>query len=152
MSVRRGSPEASAAIWRWRDDYGRGDARRARIGGLLRGLVGAAIGGGAFWLGSVHAALVAWGLSGLLTLVALASPLGAHAAVLRVMSALGGLVGLVVGWALLTPVYLLFFVPFRFLFRRGSRDKLTRWIDPNAVSYWEARDEDAPAKSMKRPY
>ncbi len=76
MSVRRGSEEASATIWRWQDDDRRVEARRRRIAGLWRGVVGAAVGGVALWLGHPRLAWVAWGLSGLTTGLALVSPLG----------------------------------------------------------------------------
>ena len=152
MSVRRGREEASAAIWHWRGDDGAAEARRTRLGGILRGVAGAMIGGGALWLDHPRIAWVAWSLSGILTLLALASPLGAYAAVSRAMSASGRLVGRVVGWVLLTPVYVFFFVPFRILFRRGARDRMTRRIDPDAVSYWETRPEGEQVRSMRRPY
>ncbi len=151
-SVQRGSETASATIWNWRGGDERAEARRARIGGALRGVIGGLVGGAMFLLGHVGIAYVAWSLSGGLALLALLSPLGAHAVVLRAMNAAGRMVGTLVGWILLTPVYFFFFVPFRVLFRRGTRDRMNRRIDPDATSYWRERADAAQVPSMKRPY
>ena len=152
MRARPGREDASATVWRWRGEPEEGAARRARLGGLARGLAGAAIGVAALWLGHPRVAWIAWGVSGVGVALALASPLGAYAAVVRGLAAVGRGVGRVVGWALLTPTYLLVFVPFRALARRGARDRLRRRLDPGAASYWEPRPEDRQVRSMKRPY
>lgn len=152
MSQRHGSEAASSTIWAWRDRDPGPRARKARIGGVVRGLIGSAVGGIAFGLGRPAIAVVAWSLSAGFTLLALASPLGAYASVTRWLDRVGKLVGRWVGWVLLTPVYLFFFVPFRFAFRLGLRDRMTRRIDPNAESYWQARTEDRQVLPMKRPY
>ena len=118
----------------------------------MRAIVGAGIGGVALWLGHPHVAWVAWGLTALLLALALASPLGGYALVLRALNASGRLVGWIVAAVLLGPVYLLFFVPFRVLFRRGARDRMNRRADPNATSYWKTRAANDQVTSMRRPY
>lgn len=152
MTLRRGREEAAAAIWRWKADDAGSVARRARLGGIVRAIVGAAIGGVALGFGHPHVAWVAWGLTALLLALALGSPLGGYAFFLRAMNASGRLVGWIVAAVLLTPVYLLFFVPFRVLFRRGTRDRMTRRADPNATTYWKTRTENDQVMPMKRPY
>ena len=47
----------------------------------------------------------------------------------------------------LTPVFWLFFVPFGLLLRAGRRDRLERWFDPAAPSYWHRRDDAPRSKS-----
>ena len=152
MTLRRGKESAAAAVWKWRGEDDGARARRQRIGGVVRGLVGAAIGGLAFMLGQNYIAYIAWSISALQTTLALASPLGGYEKVLDVVDGVSRVVGRIVGWTLLTPVYFFFFVPFRVLFRRGARDRLTRRIDPDAESYWETRDADKEVLPLKRPY
>jgi len=152
MTLRRGSEEASASIWSWQPTDRRVEARRARVGGALRGAVGALVGGAFFYFSQASMAYVVWSISSLLTALALVSPLGAHTKVLSGMDVAGRWVGRLVGWVLLTPVYLFFFVPFRVLFRSGARDAMKRRIDPRASTYWTTRQEDAQVLPMKRPY
>jgi hypothetical protein len=55
----------------------------------------------------------------------------------RIADVCNRIVGALLQWTLLPLVYLLLFVPYRVLFRRGKRDLLTRWADRDAVSYWQ---------------
>jgi hypothetical protein len=86
-------------------------------------------------------AYVAWGISALILLLALISPAGAYAALGRGLEAFGRLVGRVLAVVLLTPVFFLFFTLFGRLFRTGRRDRLERWFDAAAPSYWHRRDD-----------
>lgn len=149
--VRAGRPEAAAVIWDWRraDDAPRriSVARRAA---LIRFVVAAVAGGVFFWLERPIVAYVAWSIGSLTLLLAIASPLGAYAAVDRLVARVGNLVGLVLTVLLLAPVFYLFFAPFGILFRRGSRDPLKRSFDPSAPTYWKARAEDRA--DLERPF
>jgi len=58
----------------------------------------------------------------------------------RLERGLGRGVGIVVGWVLLIPLYLLFFWPFRLL-RGRSRDPLRRARLPETSTYWSKRPD-----------
>ncbi len=152
----RGRPEASAALWAWREkEASRArDAARARRIGILRAAVGLAIGGALFLFGAHHLAFVAASLSGVVALLSLLSPLGLYRKLDAFARWSGRVFGTILSWLLLTPVFLLFFVPFGLLSRRGTRDRLARQLDRDAPSYWKKLDgEDAArATRFERPY
>lgn len=152
--LRPGSPAAAAAVWRWREasPAGAAVARQARRHalrrqGVGRALVGAAIGGLLFTFGAAILARVAWAGAGLVLLAALASPDGLYSAIGRGLALLGQGIGKLLALVLLTPIYWLFFVPFGRLLRSGRRDRLERWFDETAPSYWHRRDDAARTKS-----
>ncbi len=149
--LRSGSVPASSSAWPWRDAPGSSEsaANRAslrsslRREGAIRALVGGAIGGVFFYFGALTLASVAWAGAGVVLLAALASPDGLYAAIGRALARLGLGLGRLLAILLLTPVFFLFFLPFGRLLRSGRRDRLERWWDPAALSYWHRRD-DAP--------
>ncbi len=154
--LRPGSPGAAAAVWRWREASpavaaaARQARRRAlRWEGVARALVGSAVGGLLFYFGATILALVAGVGAGLVLLAALISPDGLYAAIGRGLGLLGHGIGRLLAVVLLTPLYGLFFVPFGRLLRAGRRDRLERWFDRTAPTYWHRR-EDAPR--TKRSY
>ena len=123
--------------------------RALRREGVVRALVGAAVGGVLFYFGAPILARVAWVGAAFVLLAALASPDGLYAAIGRGLALLGHGIGRLLAIVLLTPLYWLFFVPFGRLLRAGRRDRLERWFDPAASTYWHRR-EDAPR--TKRSY
>lgn len=152
--LRAGSPAAAAAVWRWRDASpafalaaARERRRTLRWQGVLRALVGAAVGGVLFYLGATILARVAWAGAGVVLLAALASPDGAYAAIGRGLARLGHGIGRLLAIVLLTPVYWIFFVPFGRLLRSGRRDRLERWFDATAPTYWHRRTDALRTKA-----
>lgn len=152
--LRSGSPHAAAAIWRWRESAGAGAAalraaRRTslRREGVIRALVGGAVGGALLYFGAPILARVAWAAAGVVLAVALVSPDGAYAAIGRALALFGHGIGRLLAVVLLTPVFWLFFVPFGRLLRAGRRDRLERWFDKAAPSYWHRRNDAPRTKS-----
>lgn len=153
--MKRASPRPGGAVWNWRQETpGAGsaaflEARRTalRRAGVIQALVGAAVGGALFCFGAVFLARVAWGGAGLVGLAALISPAVLYAAIGRSLRLLGRGIGRLLAILLLTPVFLLFFVPFGRLLRAGRRDRLERWFDPSAPTYWHRRDDAPRTKS-----
>ncbi len=155
--VRAGKAEAAAVIWRWRKERDDRPARaaRARKTALVRFIVAALAGGAFFYFGRVTVASIAWSVGSLTLLLALASPLGAYAAVDRLVARLGALIGTILTWLLLAPVFYLFFTPFGLLFRRGSRDPMRRGFEPSAATYWKRRNEPSSERDraqLERPF
>lgn len=154
VRLRPGSPRAAAVAWRWREADGAADAadvatrrRGLRREGALRAAIGAAVGGALYLVGAAILARVAWAASGFVLLASLASPDGLYAAIGRALALFGHLVGRLLAVVFLTPVFLLFFVPFGLLLRRGRRDRLERWFDPAAATYWHRRGDAPRTKS-----
>jgi hypothetical protein len=151
--VRPGRPEAAAAIWVWRDRESDERARLAKLrrGGVIRAVVAGLAAGVLFAIERPIVASVAIGIGTLTLLLALASPGGAYAALSRGVDRVGALIGALLTWVLLTPVFFLFFVPFGLLMRRGARDRLRRRFERERASYWTKRAPDRPG-SLERPY
>jgi len=94
-------------------------------------------------------AYVAFGVGSLTLIVGLASPLGAYAGLERGVAGLSRLVGAILTWLLLAPVFFLFIAPFGLLRKRGARDPLKRRLDRSTDTYWTKRDE---ARALDKPY
>ena len=151
----RGRPEASASIWNWQAEQV--DARTeqtepgVRLRGGLQALAGAAFGVLAFLFWSRTVGSVALGLAALILFSSLISPGGLYASIQRIFEATGRAVGRVLTWVLMVPIFYLFFLPFGLLLRRGRRDRLRRYFEPEASSYWEPHDS-VTAASRERQY
>jgi hypothetical protein len=61
--------------------------------------------------------------------------------------AIGRRIGRALTWLLLVPLFYLFFLPFGLLFRRGRRDRLKRYFDREATTYWETLEGPTAASS-----
>ncbi len=139
-----GRAEAARAVWDWRGERRRAAAAaQARAIGR-RGIVTLVVGGVAGYLlyriVSPAFAYPAWAIAAFVSAAALVSPRGLYPWVDRVVGTLVFVVGRALTIALLVPIYYVVFFPFGALFRRGRRAKLIRALDPNATSYWIARD------------
>jgi len=67
----------------------------------------------------------------------------------RGVAGLSRLVGAILTWLLLAPVFFLFIAPFGLLRKRGARDPLKRRLDRSTDTYWTKRDE---ARALDKPY
>jgi hypothetical protein len=143
-----GRAEAARVIWDWRGTRARqasgNRARAVRIRGIGGGAVGGLIGLALYHYVSVTIAMIAFGIAGLTSVAALASPLGAYRWVEKAAGLMALAVGMILTWILLTPVYYGFFLPFSLLFRRGDADQMKRRLDPAAPSYWIKRQDPPP--------
>ena len=155
--LRRGRPEAAAIIWNWnRQGDGKPQAERAasaRKRGLLQAVAGGSFGLLILLFWSQTLALVVFTVSSIVLLAALVSPMGLYAAIHRLFQTLGNLTGRALTWILLVPIFYLFFLPFGRLMRRGRRDRMRRWMEPEAETYWEAHvGPTASSDSRERQY
>jgi len=84
-------------------------------------------------------------------LVALLSPTNLYARLQARLNQLGLFVGTTLSWLTLLPIFFLFFVPFRFLFRRHSNDSLKRRYQPELKTYWKTSPPvDDPGTTNQR--
>lgn len=130
-------------------------AAALRRSGSLRALFPLAAAALLFWLGRPIASSIAAGLGALTLVLALVSPTRGYLALSRAIARLGEGVGLVLSWALLGPVFFLFFVPFGLFGRRGRGDRIGRTFDRTATTYWITRPERSPEQeraALERPY
>jgi hypothetical protein len=148
-----GRPEAAAAIWAWRAPPAVPRPPRRRLRGALQGAVGLAVGATLFALGWPTAGGIALALGGAVALSALFSPDFLYAAIERLFAATGRAVANTLSALLLPLLFFGIFTPFAALFRRGRRDAMTRFYEPDAASYWSERDRGRSAsKSRSRQY
>ena len=161
--------QASRQIWNWRDETParRNELQAARLRrlGLIQGLVALAL-GSVLNLVLGHALLgrVVVTVGAIQTLVALARPLWLHRP-RRLLAGCGRLVGRGLAWLLLTPLWLLVFVPVGAWLRLRGRDPLyraaleaglTAWIPHRREPTAAAAErqfllEDREARSLRRP-
>jgi hypothetical protein len=140
MTRQGGRPEAAEVIWRWREPTlqasGQG-ASKARIAGTIQGFIGAGVAVAIYLLWSHTIGTIVFSISAATLLSALVSPLGLYRIIDGVFRSLGTYTGRMLTWLTLVPMFYLFFLPFGLLFRRGRRDRMKRFFEPNEASYWE---------------
>jgi hypothetical protein len=90
-------------------------------------------------------------MAALVLLTALVSPHGLHAAVQRLFEATGRAGGRGNTRLVMVPLFYLFFLPFGKLRRSGRRDRLRRWFDRDADTYWEPHAA-VPTSTWERQY
>ncbi len=135
-----GRPEAAEVIWRWREPPKKNaepSASKARIKGTIQGGVGLGVAAAIYLLWSQTIGTVVFCISTTILLSALASPLGLYRIIEGVFVSLGNHTGRALTWLTLVPLFYLFFLPFGLLFRRGRRDRMKRFFEPDEQSYWE---------------
>jgi len=139
---------ASSTIWAWREDAHQtsraSTLHKLRKTGIIRALIGAVIGAVIYGLliyfeRAPTIAYIAWSLSGVVLVAAVVSPGWAYKGIEKAVGRFAVWVGTGVTVLLLTPIYFLVFMPFRFLFRTGTRDRLLREFPGGADSYWVQR-------------
>jgi len=155
VEPRPGRAQAAAAIWDWRASRAAktGDAaaaqRQARMRGLIRGAVAAAVGALLFVFWSRIVGGIALGFSALVLTSALVSPTGLYAALERALESSTRALGLGLTWVFMSVIFYLVVTPFGFLFRRGSRDPMRRFYEPAATTYWSERTLGRSATTMR---
>jgi SNF family Na+-dependent transporter len=105
------------------------------------------------WLASPRLGLVVASIASLISLAAWISPRGAYARIERAFEALGRGIGSAMSWILMPILFVMIFLPFGVLTRRGSKDPLKRFFEASASSYWKVRDPEREAeRSYQRPF
>jgi hypothetical protein len=120
--------------------------------GAMQALAGAVVGALLFRFEHRTLGSIVLGVAGVILLAALASPGGLYAAIERGFAALGQFVGRALTWILMPAVFYGFFFPFGMLFRRGRRDSMKRFYEPDAPSYWSDREVGRAGSSASRQY
>ena len=158
MSERPGKPRAAMAIWAWREEElpetrETSAARKIRLRGAIQGGIGLGMAALVYtFLTPVGGWIIAT-IAGTITLAALISPEGLFAGIEAGFRAAGRVIGRVLTWGLLSSIFYGFFLPFGGLFRRGAKDSMKRFYDPDAPSYWSTREpRETGIDSYKRQY
>jgi hypothetical protein len=148
--LRAGRPEAAAAIW-WLEERIEPTVSggRVRLRGALQAAAGLAVGAAVFLYLSQTAGTIIGCIASVVGLAALVSPHGLFAAFERATAALGQVIGRSVTWLLMFLIFYGIFVPFHLLFRRGQRDAMRRFYEPDAETYWESRELGRSASGLR---
>ena len=155
---RAGRPEAAAVCFDWQSapvDTGTSEsseAMSARKRGFVQTAITASLGAVLYAFVSVHAGTVVMGIACVLLTTSMVFPLSLFARIESLAGALAAGLQKGVTWLLMFLIFAFFFAPFGKLFRRGKRDKLKRWMEPEQESYWNDRSEPITAESRKRLY
>ena len=120
-----------------------------RLRGALQAAVGIAVGAVVLLYLSQPAGTIILSIASVVGLAALLSPHGLFAAFERATAALGRVIGRSVTWLLMFLIFYGIFVPFRLLFRRGHRDAMRRFYEPDAETYWETRELGRSASTLR---
>jgi hypothetical protein len=148
------SSQASEVIWRWREAEAEApgpSAASVRLRGSLQALAGYAVAVAIYLFWSQTVATVAFALTTMVLFCALASPHGLYALVRRLFDATGRVVGHATTWIVMIPIFYLFFLPFGKLLRRGRNDRLRRYYESEAETYWEPHTP-MQASSLERQF
>ncbi|HJO24217.1 MAG: hypothetical protein QF890_03210 [Myxococcota bacterium] len=151
--TRPGRPEAAAAIWSWQERRPAAppahlpDAWPARRRALLQAVPGAAIGLLVYaWLSTWFGTVILT-VTGVVLLVGLLSPRVLYAGIERLLATLAAGLTAGVTWIVVGVLLVLVFMPFGWLFRRGRADRMQRFFDADASSYWQPVAQQKPEPS-----
>jgi hypothetical protein len=146
---------AAATVWRWREKETGTDRPRAasaaRKKGVLGGLIGLAVAGAlSFW--RPNFAMFVAAIAVLMTLLALASPLGGFRRLTALLDAFAHAVGVAVTWLLMTIAYSLLFLPAGLLLRAAGKLGITRHGDARLASYWRDAKMPTGIDAYRKPF
>jgi hypothetical protein len=130
-------------------------ASSLRRSGVLRALLAYAFAALLFFVEHPIGSAVAGSIGTLTLLLALISPAGGYLRLQRAVEQLGELVGGLLTWLLLGPVFYLVLAPFGLLARRGKGDRVGRRFDRSVASYWivrPERDAESTKAALEKPY
>jgi len=92
-------------------------------------------------------------IASIILLAALISPTGLFAGIERGFDALGHAASRLVTLVLLSAIFYSFFLPFGLLFRRGRRDSMKRFYEPEAHTYWSPRERERESvEALRRKF
>ncbi|WP_437963548.1 hypothetical protein WMF04_27905 [Sorangium sp. So ce260] len=117
---------------------------RLRRQGVVRSLLALTVAVVAHLLHWQVVSWVAGAVGGITLFAALVSPAGLYAGIERGLEKFAGVVGEVVTWLVMVPVFYLVFLPFGLAARRGKKDPLKRFYEREAPSYWSAYRAPGP--------
>jgi len=136
-------------VWDWRQ--GQAAAPRRLLLRMLILCVGLAVAALAWWLRHAAAAAVVASLAVAIFLLSLILP-KLYARLEAALLYLSHLVGLVLGWLFLTPIFYLCFTAGRLIHLLLRNDPMQRRLSPEAASYWQDKPQDSDPERYRRQY
>lgn len=155
---RRGRSEAAAVCFDWQSvadgaaKVETSESMPARKRGLIQTAITATLAALLYVFISPHAGMVVMGIAFLLLTASMLFPLSLYARIESMVGRLTFALQKGITWFLMGSIFVFVFWPFGRLFRRGRRDKLKRWIEPDQESYWNDRSEPISTESRRRLY
>ena len=150
--VRKGRPEAAAAIWNWRAASAvevPPKTSAIRVWGAVKALASGAIGLLVYSYVSSLAGTLVLAFSLLMLIAALLFPTSLYGMIERGVTALAIRLGRLMNWILLPAVFYGLFVPLGKALRTGKRDRLQRFSDASRASYWSERTGERVASARR---
>ena len=156
---RTGRPEAAAICFNWQPEQvvttepELSEAMEARKRGFKQSLITATLAAALYYFLSHGIGTMVFYVACFLLASSLLTPLSIYAGVERLVAWIAGRLEVGVTWFLMRAIFHLIFAPFRMLFRTGLKDPLKRFMEPDALSYWNLRSSEVvTAESRKRLY
>lgn len=143
--------DASRLIWNWQEDPFRKkqiNANKLRLKGIVQSICMVVVAILFFYFNHRVMAFSILVLSTIIGLSALFSPSGIFLFLDKGAKKIGVLLSTMIKWVLLPLIYYGFFVPFGKCCRKGNRDKMKRYYEVEAASYWIGPSE-LPAENNR---
>jgi len=143
-------------VWNWRDSSGRSTGktegaslrRQAVIQVIVMGAIGFVL---YRWIGHETFAKVVWGLAAVILVLGLVAP-RAYRPVHRFGLWLGKIIGALLTYVLLIPLYFLVFLPGALVLRLQGRDPMHRRARDRAYTCWIPRRRPAERETYSRQF
>ena len=135
-----GRPEAAAVAWRSASVGGAREPLDGRGRIAAQTAVAALVGASIAVFGSRALGIALLSIAALVFTAAMISPRTVSNALGGLFASTGRIAGTGLTWLLMVPLFYLFFLPFGALLRRGRRDRLQRFTDVGAPTYWDAHE------------
>ena len=157
QSRRAGRPEAAAAIFDWKSrvtvvEEEASPATSARKRGLVQTAITGTLAALLYFFLAPRVGQIVGGVAVFLFTSSMLFPLSIYAGIEKFVAWLARWLQIGVTWVLMALIFAFVFTPIGVLFRRGKRDRLLRWLEPEKRSYWNERDEPITPESQKRLY
>ena len=145
---------ASRVIWQWNKTGSTIEPpNQSRKQSCLHLVAGAIVASILFLTDSPRTALFVLFLSSFTFILGILSPDNLFPALESSLKKAGTALALGVTWFTILPLFILFFIPFRFLFRQKSRDSMKRFYEPGSSTYWTTSPvKTNPATTNKRQF
>lgn len=154
---REGRPEAAALCFDWQQESPlqeneMSEANHLRKHGLRQTIITATLAALLYFFLSEQVGKIVGGVACVLFVSSMLFPVVIYARIEALVGFIANRLQRGVTWLLMRMIFSLFFTPFSLLFRRGQRDKLTRWLEPESDTYWNDRTEPITPESRLRLY
>ena len=154
---RSGRPEAAALAFDWQhpvpmQEEELSEANHLRKHGLRQTIITGGLAALLYFFLSESIGTMVAGVACVLFVSSMLFPVAIYSRIEKLVGWIAMQLQRGITWLLMRLIFTLIFTPFSLLFRRGKRDKLMRWMEPEADTYWNDRTEPITPESRLRLY